>query len=320
MRRLIDRRRRAGRELPARHARAARARARRPHRPQPAPRGHPHHRLRPGRPLRGPPRLRDPGRGDVGLRRHQRRAGRWTAAPADRADRRGGRARRCLRDDGRGALRRRPGGGRQPPGVALPAHGPARHRTRADRLRAAAPRLRHPVLGAARHLPLRGRSLGGHLLVGRDGGRAGDAAGRARATIRASRPSRAGWPTARRSTASSGTGWRPARSTRCSRRSRPRTRRLRPSSRWPTSSAIRTTGPARRSSTVDGVPMQGLVARLSATPGRIRWSGRPEDADRAEIAPRSSDRATDRGAGGRVISRRERWRPRCGPAASPAPR
>ena len=34
---------------------------------------------------------------------------------------------------------------------------------------------------------------------------------------------------------------------------------------------------------VDGVPMQGLVARLSATPGRIRWSGRPEDADRAEI-------------------------------------
>ena len=30
---------------------------------------------------------------------------------------------------------------------------------------------------------------------------------------------------------------------------------------------------------VDGVPMQGLVARLSKTPGRIRWAGRPLDAD-----------------------------------------
>ncbi len=30
---------------------------------------------------------------------------------------------------------------------------------------------------------------------------------------------------------------------------------------------------------VDGVTMQGLVARLSATPGRIRWAGRPLDAD-----------------------------------------
>jgi crotonobetainyl-CoA:carnitine CoA-transferase CaiB-like acyl-CoA transferase len=30
---------------------------------------------------------------------------------------------------------------------------------------------------------------------------------------------------------------------------------------------------------VDGLPMQGLIARLSATPGRIRWAGRPIDAD-----------------------------------------
>ena len=30
---------------------------------------------------------------------------------------------------------------------------------------------------------------------------------------------------------------------------------------------------------VDGTPMQGLVARLSATPGSLRWSGRPLDAD-----------------------------------------
>ena len=34
---------------------------------------------------------------------------------------------------------------------------------------------------------------------------------------------------------------------------------------------------------VDGVPMQGLVARLSATPGAIRWAGRPLGADTAEV-------------------------------------
>jgi crotonobetainyl-CoA:carnitine CoA-transferase CaiB-like acyl-CoA transferase len=30
---------------------------------------------------------------------------------------------------------------------------------------------------------------------------------------------------------------------------------------------------------LDGTPMQGLVARLSETPGRLRWAGRPLDAD-----------------------------------------
>ncbi len=34
---------------------------------------------------------------------------------------------------------------------------------------------------------------------------------------------------------------------------------------------------------VDGVPMQGVVARLSATPGTVRWTGRPLDADREAI-------------------------------------
>jgi formyl-CoA transferase len=34
---------------------------------------------------------------------------------------------------------------------------------------------------------------------------------------------------------------------------------------------------------VDGVRMQGLVARLSATPGRVRCAGRPLGADTAEI-------------------------------------
>ena len=34
---------------------------------------------------------------------------------------------------------------------------------------------------------------------------------------------------------------------------------------------------------VDGTPMQGLIARLSRTPGRIRWSGRPLGADTDEV-------------------------------------
>ena len=47
---------------------------------------------------------------------------------------------------------------------------------------------------------------------------------------------------------------------------------------------------------VDGVPMQGLIARLSATPGRIRHVGRPLGADTAEVLgaldadPRRDDR------------------------------
>lgn len=34
---------------------------------------------------------------------------------------------------------------------------------------------------------------------------------------------------------------------------------------------------------VDGTPMQGLVAHLSATPGALRWQGRPLDADGDDI-------------------------------------
>jgi crotonobetainyl-CoA:carnitine CoA-transferase CaiB-like acyl-CoA transferase len=40
---------------------------------------------------------------------------------------------------------------------------------------------------------------------------------------------------------------------------------------------------------VDGTPMQGVVARLSATPGRIRWSGRPLGADNEEVLGRTGD-------------------------------
>jgi crotonobetainyl-CoA:carnitine CoA-transferase CaiB-like acyl-CoA transferase len=34
---------------------------------------------------------------------------------------------------------------------------------------------------------------------------------------------------------------------------------------------------------VDGVPMPGLIARLSATPGHIRWPGRPPGADTTDV-------------------------------------
>jgi crotonobetainyl-CoA:carnitine CoA-transferase CaiB-like acyl-CoA transferase len=34
---------------------------------------------------------------------------------------------------------------------------------------------------------------------------------------------------------------------------------------------------------VGGTPMQALIARLSATPGSLRWAGRPLDADGAAI-------------------------------------
>jgi crotonobetainyl-CoA:carnitine CoA-transferase CaiB-like acyl-CoA transferase len=40
---------------------------------------------------------------------------------------------------------------------------------------------------------------------------------------------------------------------------------------------------------VDGVPMQGVVARLSATPGHIRWPGRPLGADTEEVLAELDD-------------------------------
>lgn len=40
---------------------------------------------------------------------------------------------------------------------------------------------------------------------------------------------------------------------------------------------------------VDGTPMQGLVAKLSGTPGRIRWAGRPLAADQAEVLAELDD-------------------------------
>jgi formyl-CoA transferase len=37
---------------------------------------------------------------------------------------------------------------------------------------------------------------------------------------------------------------------------------------------------------LDDTPMQGLIARLSATPGSLRWAGRPLDADGDEVRAR----------------------------------
>ncbi len=41
---------------------------------------------------------------------------------------------------------------------------------------------------------------------------------------------------------------------------------------------------------VDGTPMQGLIARLSATPGRLRWAGRPLGADTDAVLAELSER------------------------------
>lgn len=40
---------------------------------------------------------------------------------------------------------------------------------------------------------------------------------------------------------------------------------------------------------VGGTPMQGLIARLSATPGRLRWAGRPLGADTAAVLAELGD-------------------------------
>jgi crotonobetainyl-CoA:carnitine CoA-transferase CaiB-like acyl-CoA transferase len=42
--------------------------------------------------------------------------------------------------------------------------------------------------------------------------------------------------------------------------------------------------------TLDGTPMQGLIAKLSATPGELRWQGRPLDADGDEIREKGWNR------------------------------
>ncbi len=45
---------------------------------------------------------------------------------------------------------------------------------------------------------------------------------------------------------------------------------------------------------VDGLPMQNLIARLSATPGVLRWAGRDPDADGSEIRSEVTRRGAER--------------------------
>ena len=59
---------------------------------------------------------------------------------------------------------------------------------------------------------------------------------------------------------------------------------------------------------VDGTPMQGLIARLSATPGRVRWAGRHLDADGDEVR-RDRLGATLLPAAGRIRRSRDKWGP-----------
>ena len=244
----------------------------------PRPRRAARHRLRSGRPVRVAAGLRDDRRGDERLRGDQRRARRRAAAAADRAHRRGRRARGRVRGDGRAARarsqRRGSGGRREPARVDAPDDVGAAVGRRAPRLRAAAARFGHPLLGAARHVPLRRRRVDRDLDVGRVGRAPRARRCSASATTRASRRSRAAAEHRDELDAHRrGVGRRATDRPRCSPRStrpRPRSRRCtRCASCWP----IRTCARATCSSTVDGVVMQGPVARLSRTPGEVRFVG-----------------------------------------------
>ena len=200
-------RRRARRELPPGHDRAARARSRRAaRRATPASSCSAGHRLRPGRAVRVEAGLRDDRRGDERLRRDQRRARRRAAAAADRADRRGRRARGRVRGDGRAARarpqRRRAGRRREPARVDAPDDVGVAVGGRAPRLRAAAPRFGNPVLGAAWHLSVRRRQVDRDLDVDRVGRAPRARSCSATATTRGSRPRSSVPATARSSTRS----------------------------------------------------------------------------------------------------------------------
>ena len=154
------------------------------------------------------------------------------AAPADRAHRRGRRARGRVRGDGRAARarphRRGPGRRREPARVDAADDVGAAVGRRAPRLRAAAARFGHPVLGAARHVPVRRRRVGRDLDVGRVGRAPRARRCSASATTRASRPSRVARRAPRGARrGSSARGSARARRPRCS----PRSKRPRPRSR-----------------------------------------------------------------------------------------
>ncbi|MSX76075.1 MAG: hypothetical protein F2744_10445 [Actinobacteria bacterium] len=45
--------------------------------------------------------------------------------------------------------------------------------------------------------------------------------------------------------------------------------------------------------TIDGVPMPQLIAQLSATPGAVRWAGRAQNQDAAQIRAEAGEGQSD---------------------------
>ena len=217
------------------------------------------------------------------------------AAPADRPDRRGHRSGRGVRHDGRPAQWPGPGRRHQPAGDDVPPDGSAAVGVRAERRAAAAPRRRFALHRAARARTA-ALTAGGspcrraatpsppgcmELLGVGDDERFRTFAGRAahRDELEAMM-----------------SDW-------CSRR--PMDEALAELDAAEAAAgpvmdmAAIASRPALRGAPgsiadVDGTPMQALIARLSATPGALRWAGRPLDADGDEIRAHGWDRADRR--------------------------
>ena len=154
--------------------------------------------------------------------------------------------------------------------------------------------LGHPLHGAARHLPLRRRPVGGHLDIGRLGGGPRHEAARAWPTTAASPPSPDAWSTATSWTAIVA-AWIGARSAddvvAAFDAAEAAIAPVMTMADVAGDPHVRARGMVTE---VDGTPMQGLIARLSATPGRLRWAGRPLDADGAAIRAEAARDTPDR--------------------------
>ena len=96
-------------------------------------------------------------------------------------------------------------------------------------------------------------------------------------------PSPAGWHIATSSTRSCGPGSARVPTTTCSQRSRPRSAAIAPVYSIADVAADEHVRARGSFVEVDGVTMPGLIARLSETPGAIRWAGRALGADTDEI-------------------------------------
>ena len=165
--------------------------------------------------------------------------------------------------------------------------GPLDRGARAARLPPAAAGLGHPLHGAPGDLPVRGRPLGRHLDLGRERRPARARPHRGRATTLASPPSPAGSSTATSSTPRSRPGWRLAHRRAVLAAFDAAHAAIAPVMTMQDIAADEHYRSRGAIVELDGVPMQGLIARLSATPGVLRWAGRELDADgdaiRAEL-------------------------------------